>query len=80
MVGNFSVIKSTAVKCPLNFVLQIIANLIPTLSCKHFLLMLIDRKTRASDSKLDDEKTEQNDHVEEETDLMMLCGSIETEE
>jgi hypothetical protein len=52
----------------------------PNLSCEHFLLMLIDRKTRASDCKLNDEKTEQNDHVEEETDLMMLGGSIETEE
>lgn len=57
--------------------LDVIGNFVPSFFGKDSLLLLRDCEARARNGELNDEQAEEDDHVEEQSDLVMLSGSIE---
>lgn len=57
--------------------LDVIGNFVPSFLGEDSLLLLRDCEARARNGELNDEQAEEDDHVEEQSDLMMLSGSIE---
>lgn len=69
-------VKSTASERCLHFCLNVIRNCIPSFLSENSLLSFVYSETRAGNGELNDEQTKENDHVEEEGDLVMFSRSI----
>lgn len=78
MIISSSRVETAAIEGCLNFCLDIIRNFIPSFFSKDSLLMLINSQARAGNGKLNNEEAEEDDHVEEQSDLMVLCRPIQS--